>query len=60
MPAYHNSMALDFLNGRSMEIEPILGNVVRIAERHRVPVPRLATMYALLQLLVANRGKSER
>jgi 2-dehydropantoate 2-reductase len=60
MPAYHNSMALDFLNGREMEIEPILGNVVRIAERHGVPVPRLATMYALLQLLVANRAKSGR
>ena len=57
MPAYHNSMALDFLNGRPMEIEPILGNVVRTAERLGVPVPRLATVYALIRLLVANQAK---
>lgn len=59
MPAYHNSMALDFLNGRPMEIEPILGNVVRTAERLGVPVPRLATVYALMRLLVANQAKKQ-
>ncbi|NLO79726.1 MAG: 2-dehydropantoate 2-reductase [Xanthomonadaceae bacterium] len=58
MPAYHNSMALDFLNGREMEIEPMLGNVVRIARKHGVPVPRLETMYGLLQLLVANKASN--
>lgn|SRR5690625_4862381 len=56
MPAYHNSMALDYLHGRPMEIEPILGYVVRAGERHGVPVPGLATMYALLRLLVANQS----
>ncbi|MES1950203.1 2-dehydropantoate 2-reductase [Salinisphaera sp. S4-8] len=44
MPAYINSMALDYLNGRPMEIEAILGNVVDIAHRHGVDVPRLETM----------------
>lgn len=57
MPAYHNSMALDFLNDRDMEIEPLLGNVVRIAQQHGVAVPRLETMYDLLRLLIANRAK---
>lgn len=59
MPAYHNSMALDFLNDREMEIEPLLGNVVRLAKEHGVAVPRLETMYDLLRLLVANRAKAK-
>jgi len=54
MPAYHNSMALDFLNGRPLEVEPILGNVVRMAEKLGVPVPHLSTAYGLLCMLVAN------
>jgi 2-dehydropantoate 2-reductase len=44
MPAYRNSMALDYLNGRPMEIEAILGNVVDIAHHLNVEVPRLETM----------------
>lgn len=54
MPAYHNSMALDFLHGRAMEVEPILGNVVRLADRHDLAIPRLRTVYSLLQLRLAN------
>jgi 2-dehydropantoate 2-reductase len=57
MPPYWNSMALDWLNGRSMEIEPILGNVVRAAQARGVAVPRLETVYALIKLLVANQAK---
>jgi 2-dehydropantoate 2-reductase len=56
MPAYLNSMALDYLNDRPMEVEPILGYVVRAGERHGVPVPKLATMYSLLRLLIANKA----
>ncbi len=54
MPAYHNSMALDFINGRAMEVEPILGNVVRLGDRHGLAIPRLRTVYSLLQLRLAN------
>lgn len=57
MPPYWNSMALDYLNGRPMEIEPILGNVVRSAQDNGVPVPRLETVYALMKLLVAYQEK---
>lgn len=50
MPAYRNSMALDYVHGRPMEIEAILGNVVAIAGRLGVPVPRLETMHAALAM----------
>jgi len=59
MPAYHNSMALDFLNGRPMEVEPILGNVVRAAEKHGVAVPHLSTAYALMRMLIANQQQNK-
>lgn len=50
MPAYRNSMALDYLSGRPMEIEAILGNVVAIANQLGVAVPRLETMRAALAI----------
>lgn len=50
MPAYKNSMALDYLNDRPIELDAILGNVVAIARKHGVPVPRLQTMLAALRM----------
>ncbi|WP_348765206.1 2-dehydropantoate 2-reductase [uncultured Salinisphaera sp.] len=50
MPAYINSMALDYLNGRPMEIQAILGNVVALAEQHGVSTPRLTTMQVALAM----------
>jgi len=45
------SMLVDVLTARRMEVEVILGNPVRIAQRLGVPVPRLETLYALSQAL---------
>lgn len=50
MPAYKTSMALDYEHGRPMEIEAILGNVVRAGRRHAVTTPRLETIYALAKM----------
>ncbi|SNS79317.1 ketopantoate reductase [Noviherbaspirillum humi] len=50
-PAYKTSMALDYENGRPMETEAIIGNVVRAAQREGVPAPRLASLYALLKMV---------
>lgn len=50
MPAYKNSMALDYLNDRPIELDAILGNVVAIADKHGVAVPRLETMLAALRM----------
>lgn len=52
---YKTSMALDYEAGRPMEIEPILGNVVRSARAHGVAVPSLEALYALARM-VEERG----
>jgi 2-dehydropantoate 2-reductase len=52
MRPYKTSMLLDYEGNRPLEIETILGNVVRTAKKNGVMVPRLQTMYELLKLLV--------
>lgn len=51
MPPYKTSMALDYENGRPMEIEAILGNAVRAGRRHGVAIPALETIYALARMI---------
>jgi 2-dehydropantoate 2-reductase len=46
MPPYKTSMALDYENGRAVEIEAILGNVVRAARKSGVATPVLESIYA--------------
>lgn len=53
MPAYKSSMGLDFERGRAMEIEAILGNVVRTGRSHGVPIPTLETLYRLAKMVEA-------
>lgn len=53
MPAYKSSMGLDFEQGREMEIEAILGNVVRTARAHRLSTPILETLYRLAKMVEA-------
>ena len=55
MPAYKTSMALDYENERAMEIEAILGNVVRAARRLGVPAPTLEAVYALAKMVEGAR-----
>ncbi|MCG8392585.1 MAG: 2-dehydropantoate 2-reductase [Pseudomonadales bacterium] len=50
MGAYKNSMALDYLNGRPIELDAILGNVVAIADTLKVPVPHLRTVLTALRI----------
>jgi len=42
------SMLLDMENGLPMEVEPIFGEVVRLAEQYKVDIPRIQMVYALL------------
>lgn len=50
MKPYRTSMLVDFESGRLMEVDAILGRVVRIAEGHGLAVPRIKTFQALLLL----------
>ena len=47
LPGVQPSMMADALAGRNMEIEAIVGNVVRLAKKHNVEVPMLRTVYML-------------
>ncbi|THV08022.1 6-phosphogluconate dehydrogenase C-terminal domain-like protein [Dendrothele bispora CBS 962.96] len=48
------SMLLDLRNGTPLEVEVIVGEVVRMARSRNVPVPRIEMLYALL-LVVQNQ-----
>jgi 2-dehydropantoate 2-reductase len=60
MPAYKSSMAQDFENGRPMEIEAILGNVVRAAHQREVAVPTLDAIYRIAKMVEANMRSESR
>ena len=56
-PAYKTSMLLDFENKRPLEIEAIVGEVVRIAHKEKIAVPHLESVYALLTSMdIQNRN----
>lgn len=57
MPAYKNSMALDYLNGRPIERDAVLGNVVAIAQRHGIAVPHLNTVLVTLKMRARLEGR---
>lgn len=58
MKPYRTSMLLDFQAGRPMEVEAILGNAVRAAERLKVEVPTIRCLYGLLRQV--DRGVRQR
>ena len=55
---YNSSMLQDYLAGRPLEVEAILGNTLRIARKHGVPAPRMEVCYALLKSIDALRRKN--
>lgn len=59
MPPYKSSMALDFENGRRMEIEAIIGNVVRAARERDVSVPTLDAIYRIAKMVEAKVNQSD-
>jgi 2-dehydropantoate 2-reductase len=56
-PAYKTSMLVDYENGRKIEVEAIIGNVVRDADRYNLAVPHLRSIYALLASVNATISK---
>ncbi len=44
------SMHQDLEAGRPLELEALVGDVVRLAERHQIAAPTLKTLYAILQV----------
>lgn len=57
MGDYHPSMLVDYVNKRALETDAILGEPVRRASRHGVPVPHIEMQCHLLSFLDRlNRG----
>jgi 2-dehydropantoate 2-reductase len=56
LPGYKTSMALDYENGRPMEIEAILGNAVRAGQKLNVPIPALESVYAVAKMVEGKRA----
>jgi 2-dehydropantoate 2-reductase len=52
-PDTGSSMLYDRLAGRPLEVEPLVGVVVRAARRHGIDAPRAQTLYALLSALAS-------
>ena len=53
------SMALDWEQGKRMELEVILGNPIRIARERGFEMPRLQSLYALLRRAQENRDSDK-
>jgi len=51
MAPYKSSMLVDFEAARPLEVEAILGNGLRVAERHGVSAPHMESLYGLLKLV---------
>ena len=51
LTGYKTSMAVDYENRRPMEIEAILGNVVRAGRKLGVPLPALESIYAIAKMV---------
>ena len=47
-PPYKSSMLLDYENGRRMESDAILGNVLKLAKQKGLVIPHIETVFALL------------
>jgi 2-dehydropantoate 2-reductase len=53
------SMLQDYERGRALELEPILGAVIELAERYAVQVPNLRTSYGALRRAPAHTVAAE-
>ena len=58
MTPYKTSMLLDYENKRPMEVEAILGNALKIAEKYKIETTRLKALYALLSIINIKNLKS--
>lgn len=56
-PPYKTSMLLDFINHRPLEIDAIVGSVIRRARKYGVDTPIMDTVYTLLKACNAQNLK---
>ena len=57
-PPYKTSMLIDYENGRPLEVEAILGAVIKHAKAQKIAIPHLMTVYIMLKALNRKRQES--
>lgn len=57
MKPYKTSMLLDYEAGRPIEVEAILGNIIKTAKKNAIPVVRIQTLYGLLKLAASRKSQ---
>lgn len=60
MTPYKTSMLLDYENRRPMEIDAIIGNVLKFSEKYNIFTPRLKTLYAFLSIINEKNLRTEK
>lgn len=53
-----SSMLADYLNGRIMEIDTIIGGIIELAQQRGYKLPMLSTCYSLLQAMQEGGGNN--
>lgn len=53
-----SSMLADYMNGRVMEIDTIIGGIIELAQQRGYTVPMLSTCYSLLQAMQEGGGSN--
>ncbi len=48
-PPYASSMLVDYRNHRKLEVDAIVGNVLKVAKKNNISTPYIETIYALLK-----------
>ena len=48
-PPYASSMLVDYRMHRKLEVEAIVGNILKIAQKNKIDTPYIETIYAILK-----------
>jgi 2-dehydropantoate 2-reductase len=60
MKPYRTSMKIDFDESRPLEVEAILGNPLRVAQRAGIQLPQISVLYRMLKFVDAQKQEAER
>jgi len=60
MKPYRTSMKIDYDESRPLEVEAILGNPLRVAERAGMKLPQISVLYRMLKFVDVQRQEAEK
>jgi 2-dehydropantoate 2-reductase len=60
MKPYRTSMKIDYDESRPLEVEAILGNPIRVAEKAGIKLPQIGVLYRMLKFVDAQRQEAEK